>query len=106
MSQKEYLYTDRTGTAVFAGDTVKSYHSQFSDKAFIVGIAVARGNIEWGCSDTDYLTIEVQCHVQTWVDEDGDTIWHRMYDKEGTTVHPACVPIELGGAVIELMTSA
>ncbi len=100
-----YLYTDRFGTPVFEGDTVKSYHSQFSEKSFIMGTAVARGPLDWGAHGVDYLTIKVISDITVVEDEDGDEIWHRDNSKAGTTVHPACVEINLGGAVIDLLFS-
>ncbi len=102
----EYLYTDRSGMELFEGDIVRSFHSQFSDNAWILGTIVARGNIEWGASDTEYLTIEVIADVQKFTDSDGDIVYHRSTKKAGTTVHPACVEINHGGAVIELQSRA
>ncbi len=101
----EYLYTDRNGMALHEGDIVRSYHSQFSNKAYIIGKMVARGNIEWGASDTEYLTIEVMSDVQEFT-IDGEVVYHRSTKKAGTTVHPACVEINHGGAVVELMAMA
>jgi len=102
----EYLYTDRHGTAIHTGDTVKSFHSQFSDNAFIIGKMVGRGPVDDCPCGADHLTIEVITDVQRWTDSDGDVQWHRSNRAAGTMVYPACVEITHGGAVIELHTFA
>jgi predicted RNA-binding protein with EMAP domain len=106
MVMSEYLYTDRNGMPIHEGDIVRSYHSQFSNKAYIIGKAVSRGEIEWGASGVDYLTIEVMSDVQEYNDADGNPQIHKSTINAGTTVHPACVEIKYGGAVIELMAVA
>lgn len=102
----EYLYTDRYGTAIHEGDTVKSFHSQFSDNAFIIGKMVSRGLVDACPCGSEHLTIEVIADVQRWTDSDGDVQWHRSTVKAGTFVYPACVEITLGGACIELHSFA
>lgn len=95
-----YLYTDRFGTAVHEGDIVKSYHSQFSDKSYILGTVEARGTLGWGATGTEYLTILVLADVTV---VDGEEV--RDLSTAGTTVHPACVEIKYGGAILELHTA-
>ena len=97
-----YLYTDRFGSALHEGDIVKSYHTQFSDKSFILGRIVARGPMDWGAHGVEYLTIEVMSDITKVEDEDGDIIWRRDLSNAGTTVHPACVEIKYGGANLDL----
>ena len=105
MSQREYLYTDRFGTALHEGDIIKSFHSQFSDKAFIVGTLKGRAPVDACPCGADHLIIEVLWDEMHYT-KDGEDEVFTSYTKAGIEVFPACVEIELGGAAVELIKSA
>ena len=89
--QAPYLYTDREGTPVHAGDTVKTYHNAWSKDDYVIGTIVSRGEIEACPCGDDHLTIEVTSEVR-----------HGLEPRsvEAYKVFPACVEPHLGGAVL------
>lgn len=89
--EAEYLYTDREGTAVHAGDTVKTYHNAWSKDDYLIGTMVSRGEVEACPCGADHLTIDVTSEVR-----------HGLAPRSVTPyqVFPACVEPHLGGAVL------
>ena len=100
-----YLYTDRNGELLETGDIIKSFHSQFSEKSFIVGTLQGRAPVDACPCGEDHLIIEVLWD-ETHHIKDGEESVHTSYTTAGTKVFPACVEKELGGAFVELLSKA